>query len=61
MDQNMAQVSSMLGNLKNMAIDMGDEVGRQNRQIERIHTKVESTDSRINTANKRATNILKNS
>jgi hypothetical protein len=44
-----------------MAIDTGDEVGRQNRQIERIHTKVESTDSRINTANKRATNILKNS
>lgn len=61
MDQNLAQVSSMLGNLKNMAIDMGEEVDRQNKQIVRIHTKVEATDSRINTANKRATNILRNS
>lgn len=40
MDENMQQVSSMVGNLRNMAIDMGTEVGNQNKQLDRINQKV---------------------
>ena len=40
MDENLVQVSSMIGNLRNMAIDMGTEIGNQNQQIERISSKV---------------------
>ncbi len=40
MDQNMQEVSGMIGNLRNMAIDMGSEITQQNTQVERIHLKV---------------------
>lgn len=40
MDQNMQEVAGMIGNLRNMAIDMGSEITQQNTQIERIHLKV---------------------
>lgn len=36
----MGQVSTMIGNLRNMAIDMGSEIESQNRQIDRINQKV---------------------
>ena len=40
MEDNMQAVGSVLGNLKNMAADMGDEISRQNKQLERIDRKV---------------------
>lgn len=40
MEQNIGEVSGMIGNLRNMAIDMGNEIGSQNRQIDRINQKV---------------------
>ena len=40
MEGNMGQVSTMVGNLRNMAIDMGSEIESQNRQIDRINVKV---------------------
>lgn len=40
MEENMQQVSTMIGNLKNMAADMGTEVENQNRQLDRINLKV---------------------
>lgn len=40
MDENMQQVSSIIGNLKNMAIDMGSEIDSQNQQVDRINKKV---------------------
>jgi synaptosomal-associated protein 25 len=40
MDENVQQVSTMVGNLRNMAIDMSTEVGNQNRQLGRIQEKV---------------------
>ena len=40
MEENLTQVSGMLGNLRNMAIDMGSEIESQNRQIDRINAKV---------------------
>lgn len=36
----MGQVSTMIGNLRNMAIDMGSEIESQNRQIDRVNQKV---------------------
>ena len=38
----MQQVSTMIGNLRNMATDMGVEVENQNRQLDRINLKVRS-------------------
>lgn len=40
MEENLAQVSSIIGNLKSMALDMGNEIDTQNVQIERIQGKV---------------------
>ena len=40
MEDNMQAVGSMLGNLKNMAQDMGGEIERQNKQLDRINNKV---------------------
>jgi len=40
MEQNVGEVSNMIGNLRNMAVDMGNEIEGQNRQIDRIHQKV---------------------
>ena len=40
MENNIGEVSGMIGNLRNMAIDMGNEIGSQNKQIDRINQKV---------------------
>jgi hypothetical protein len=40
MEENMQQVSTMIGNLRNMASDMGTEVSNQNSQLDRINLKV---------------------
>ena len=36
----MQQVGSVLGNLKNMAADMGQEIDRQNKQLDKVGAKV---------------------
>ena len=38
----MQAVGSVLGNLKNMAADMGGEIDRQNKQLDKIDVKVMS-------------------
>lgn len=40
MEENLAQVGSILGNLRSMALDMGNEIDTQNIQTERIQSKV---------------------
>jgi len=40
MEENLNQVAGVIGNLKHMAIDMGQEIESQNRQIDRINVKV---------------------
>ena len=40
MEQNLVEVSGMLGNLRNMAIDMNNEIGSQNKQLDRINVQV---------------------
>ena len=52
------QVGALIGNLKNMAIDMGGELEKQNEQIGRITGKAEMNHGRIDGANERANKIL---
>eukprot|EP00795_Rhopilema_esculentum_P013643 gene13643-4541_t len=60
MDENLGQVSGIVGNLKAMAVDMGTELDKQNRQIDRITDKTNANEARIEGANVRARKILKN-
>ena len=40
MEENLAGVSVMVGNLRNMAIDMNSEISAQNKQLDRINVQV---------------------
>lgn len=60
MEQNLNEVSGMLGNLRNMAIDMGSEITSQNAQLDRISNKATSLNDRVDVANTRAKKILRN-
>lgn len=40
MEENLAHVGSIVGNLKSMALDIGSELESQNDQIDRIRDKV---------------------
>lgn len=59
MDENIQQVSTIVANLRNMAIDIGTEVGNQNQQLNRIQDKSESNQSRVEKAYKRADELAK--
>jgi len=59
MEENMQDVNNMIGNLRNMAIDMGSEIGSQNAQIGRINQKAEQNKMRISSANERQAKLLK--
>lgn len=48
----------MVGNLRNMAIDMSTEVSNQNRQLGRIQEKAASNEVRVESANKRTQLLL---
>uniref|UniRef100_A0A915DT88 Synaptosomal-associated protein n=1 Tax=Ditylenchus dipsaci TaxID=166011 RepID=A0A915DT88_9BILA len=58
MDENIQQVSTMVGNLRNMAIDMSTEVSNQNRQLDRIQEKAQSNETRVDSANKRTYKLI---
>ncbi|XP_020649373.1 synaptosomal-associated protein 23 [Pogona vitticeps] len=60
MDENLAQVGNILGNLKNMALDMGNEIDSQNKQIDRINEKAETNKDRIEHANVKAKKLIEN-
>jgi len=58
MEDNMQQVGSMLGNLKNMAADMGNEIDKQNKQIDKIGAKASNADLKVKGATKRTDKLL---
>lgn len=58
MEENLTQVGSILGNLKNMALDMGNEIEAQNQQIQRISDKADTNKDRIDVANARAKKLI---
>lgn len=47
MEQNIGEVAGMIGNLRNMAVDMGNEIESQNRQLDRINIKVMCTNTQL--------------
>ena len=57
MDENLVQVSSMIGNLRNMAIDMGSEIENQNQLITRVQKKVMSLITDLNRKISRAARV----
>lgn len=59
MEENMEQVSSMIGNLRNMANDMGGELVNQNSQLDRINMKAGSDITRVKMANDKAASLMK--
>jgi len=59
MEENMQAVGSMLGNMKNMAQDMGDEISKQNKQTDRILDKTENRSKDVENADVRAQKLLK--
>ncbi|XP_021075164.1 synaptosomal-associated protein 23-like [Mus pahari] len=58
MEGNLTQVGSILGNLKNMALDMGNEIDAQNQQIQKITEKADTNKNRIDIANTRAKKLI---
>lgn len=46
-------VGGILGNLKGIAKDMGTELDRQNKQIDRLNEKVQAQDDRLKPINER--------
>nr|XP_044995820.1 synaptosomal-associated protein 23-like [Jaculus jaculus] len=54
LEENLTQVGSNLGNLKNMAPDMDNEINAQNQQIQQITEKADNNKDHINIANTRA-------
>lgn len=59
MEENMEQVSAMIGNLRNMANDMGGELHNQNAQLDRINLKAASDITRVKMANDKAAALMK--
>ncbi|XP_038823321.1 synaptosomal-associated protein 23-like [Salvelinus namaycush] len=59
MEENLDQVGSIIGNLKNMASDMGAELDKQNKHIDRITEKADVNKARIDEANQRANKLIK--
>ncbi|XP_016140431.1 synaptosomal-associated protein 23-like isoform X1 [Sinocyclocheilus grahami] len=58
MEENLEQVGSIIGNLKNLAMDMGNEIDKQNKTIDRINDKADMNKARIDEANQRANKLL---
>ncbi|XP_062863726.1 synaptosomal-associated protein 23-like isoform X2 [Trichomycterus rosablanca] len=58
MEENLDQVGSIIGNLKTMALDMGNEIDNQNKTIDRVTEKADMNKVRIDEANQRANKLL---
>jgi len=59
MEENMEQVSAMVGNIRNMANDMNTALVRQNQTLDRINDKSGSDIQRVKMANERAAALCK--
>lgn len=51
-------MSEGMAKLKNLAMDMGDEIGRQNDQLDRINVKTDRALPRLENQNKQMKKIL---
>ncbi|KAK6925076.1 hypothetical protein RJ641_009402 [Dillenia turbinata] len=57
-DDALSNVSNILDELKIMAVDMGSEIGRQNKAIEHLHDDIKELDFRVEGANRRGRKLL---
>ncbi|EYU29393.1 hypothetical protein ABFS82_09G047700 [Erythranthe guttata] len=57
-DDALVDLSNILGELKNMAIDMGSEIERQNKALDHVHDDVEEINFRVKGANQRTRRLL---
>lgn len=58
MEDNMKHVAGIVNNLESMALDMGDELKKQNSQLDRITDQTNANAERIDVANKHAEQLL---
>jgi synaptosomal-associated protein 25 len=59
MEENMEQVSAMIGNIRNMSNDMNGALVRQNQTLDRVNLKTGSDITRVKMANERAAALMK--
>lgn len=59
MEDNLQAVGGIIGNLKDMALNMGTEIDKQNTHIDRINEKADMNKVRIDEANTRANKLIK--
>lgn len=59
-DETLSDLSNILDDLKSMAVGMGTELNKQNKELDHLHDDVEVLNSRIKGANQRARHLLGN-
>lgn len=57
-DDALSDLSNVLGDLKNMAVDMGGELNRQNKALDHLSDDVDEMNSRVKGANQRTRRLL---
>lgn len=57
-DDALSDLSSLLGELKNMAVDMGSEIERQNKGLDHLEEDVDELNFRVRGVNQRARRLL---
>ncbi|GLU12460.1 hypothetical protein SLE2022_291380 [Rubroshorea leprosula] len=57
-DDALTDLSGLLGELKNMAVDMGSEIERQNKGLDHVQDDVDELNFRVRGANQRARRLL---
>ncbi|KAL1196777.1 SNAP25 homologous protein SNAP33 [Cardamine amara subsp. amara] len=58
-DEGLSDLSDLLGELKNMAVDMGTEIERQNNGLDHLQDDVEELNFRVKQSNQRAHRLLR--
>ncbi|KAL5726014.1 SNAP25-associated protein [Ranunculus cassubicifolius] len=57
-DDGLDDISNILGDLKNMAVDMGSELERQNKALEHLDNDIDELNNRVKGANQRTRRLL---
>ncbi|XP_010258125.1 PREDICTED: SNAP25 homologous protein SNAP33-like [Nelumbo nucifera] len=57
-DDALSDLSNILGELKEMAVDMGSEIERQSKALDYVHDDVDELNSRVRGANQRGRRLL---
>lgn len=58
-DDGLSDLSDLRGELKNMAVDMGSEMGRQKDGLGHLHDDVDELNYRVQQSNQRASRLLR--